>query len=84
MEKFVLGLKNTVSKYCRRTQVLAVLLLDISRAGHPLLEKCRCRYLAKKAAARPLPLLVYKTAGAAATLEKYLAKRTMSFKYGTQ
>ena len=41
-----------------------------------------CRYLNKKVA--PLPLHAYKTADAAATLEKYLAKRTMAFKYGTQ
>ena len=40
----------------------------------------RCRYLNKKVV--PLPLLAYKTAAAAATLEKYLAKRTMAFKYG--
>ena len=40
-----------------------------------------CRYLNKKVAL--LPLLAYKTAAAAATLEKYLAKRTMAFKYGT-
>ena len=41
-----------------------------------------CRYLNQKVA--PLPLLAYKTAAAAATLEKDLAKRTMAFKYGTQ
>ena len=41
-----------------------------------------CRYLNKKVA--PLPLLAYKTAAAAAILEKYLAKRTMAFKNGTQ
>ena len=40
-----------------------------------------CRYLNKKVA--PLPLLAYKTAAAAATLEKYQAKRTMAFRYGT-
>ena len=67
----------------------------VSRAGQPLLEKqlrplfgkkssgaAACRYLNKKVA--PLPLLAYKTAAAAATLEKYVAKRTMAFKYGTQ
>ena len=40
------------------------------------------RYLNQKVA--PLPLLAYKTTAAAATLENYLAKRTMTFKYGTQ
>ena len=39
-----------------------------------------CRYLNKKV--EPLPLLAYKTAAAAATLEKYLAKRTIAFKEG--
>ena len=62
------------------------------RAGHPLLEKplfgkkssgaAACSYLNQKVA--PMSLLAYKTAAAAATLEKYLAKRTMAFKYGTQ
>ena len=43
-------------------------------------RRCRLSLLKK---AEPLPLLAYKTEAAAATLEKYLPKRTMAFKYGT-
>ena len=45
-------------------------------------DAAACRYLNKKVA--PLQLLTKKTAAAAATLEKYLIKKTMASKYGTQ
>ena len=45
-------------------------------------RRCRFSLLNKKVA--PLTLLAYKTAATAATLEKYLAKKTMAFKYGIE
>ena len=63
---------------------LKVAALPLQLFGKKSSAAAACRYLNKKVAPLPLPLLAYKTAAAAATLEKYLAKRTMAYKHGTQ
>ena len=68
---------------------LKVAALPLQLFGKKSSAAAACRYLNKKVAPLPLPLLAYNKQRllplvAAATLEKYLAKRTMAYKYGTQ